>query len=78
MLTNNTKELRLKLYRELEDVYHRFFNELAASDLPDGEVSKLTQAILLSRQEGLKHLLSLDEIDEVLEGDRENGNKSLN
>ena len=60
---SNAKELRIKLYRELEAIYHRFFDELAASGLPDGEAARLTQTVLLSRQEGLKHLVSVEEME---------------
>ena len=60
---SRTKELKLKLYHDLEAVYHRFFDELAQSNLPDGEAARITQAALLSRQEGLKHLVSEQDLD---------------
>ena len=56
-------KLRIKLYRELEAVYHRFFDELAESGLADGEAARLTQKVLLCRQEGFKHLVSVDEME---------------
>jgi hercynine metabolism small protein len=56
-----SKELRYKFYHELETIYHRFFDEIAQADLGDGEAGRLTQALLLSRQEGLKHLVTTPE-----------------
>ena len=63
----NAKEVRFRLYHELEAIYHRFFDEIADSGLGDGEAGRLTQIILLSRQEGLKHLVSADEMDAYFE-----------
>ena len=62
---SNAQELRIQLYRDLEAIYHRFFDELAESGLPDGEAARLTQKVLLSRQEGFKHLVSVDEMESV-------------
>ena len=63
----NAKELRFKFYHELEGVYRRFCDELAESGLRDGEAGRLTQTILLSRQEGLKYLVSSDEMEDYLQ-----------
>jgi hypothetical protein len=48
-------------------MYHRFFDEIAAAELSDGDAGRLTQALLLSRQEGLKHLVSSEEMDAYLQ-----------
>ena len=63
MLSTNSKELRFKLYHQLEQTYHKFFDELAKAELTQKETGKIAQTALLSRQEGLKHLVSSDEID---------------
>ncbi|AFZ35504.1 hypothetical protein Sta7437_1950 [Stanieria cyanosphaera PCC 7437] len=63
---SQTQELRYRFYHELETIYHRFFDEIAQANLGDGEAGRLTQAVLLSRQEGLKHLVSPDEIADYL------------
>ena len=60
---SKTKELKRQLYDEFEAVYHRFFDALAQSDLSDGEAARITQAALLSRQEGLKHLVPPEDLD---------------
>jgi hercynine metabolism small protein len=71
MLTIDAKVLKFKLYRELEEVYHRFFDELAQSDLRDGEIGRIAEIVLLSRQECFKHLLSADETNSYCEVYRE-------
>lgn len=58
-----TQQLRFKFYHQLQDLYHRYFDDLAASDLPDGEAAKLAQTLLLSRQESLKYLVSVEEME---------------
>lgn len=63
----DARELRFKLYHDLEAVYHRCFDKLAQAGFPDGEAGRLTQTILLSRQEGLKHLVSADEMEAYFE-----------
>lgn len=62
-----TQELRFRFYNQLETMYHRFFDEIAAAELSDGDAGRLTQALLLSRQEGLKHLVSSEEMDAYLQ-----------
>jgi hercynine metabolism small protein len=63
----NIQELRFKFYHELDTIYHHFFDDIAAAELADGDAGRLTQAVLLSRQEGLKHLVSTEEMDAYLE-----------
>jgi hercynine metabolism small protein len=63
---SQTQELRYRFYHELETIYHRFFDEIAQANLGDGEAGRLTQAVLLSRQEGLKQLVSPDEMADYL------------
>lgn len=59
-----SQQLRFQFYHQLQDLYHRYFDELADSDLPDGEAAKLAQTLLLSRQEALKYLVSLEELED--------------
>lgn len=63
---SQSKQLRYQFYHQLEAIYHRFFDEIAQAELGDGEAGRLTQALLLSRQEGLKQLVSSDEMEEYL------------
>ena len=49
----DAKDIRFRFYHELEQVYHRFFDEIARSDLTDTEAGRLAQTILRSRQESL-------------------------
>lgn len=58
-----SQQLRFKFYHELQDLYHRYFDELAESDLPDGEAAKLAQTVLLARQESLKYLVCVEEME---------------
>jgi hercynine metabolism small protein len=58
-----SKQLRSKFYHELQDFYHRCFDELATSELPDGEAARLAQSLLLSRQESLKYLGAVEEME---------------
>ncbi len=62
-----SQDLRFKFYRRLDEVYHEFLDELAQSDLGDGEMGRMAQVVMLSRQEGLKQLVSLEEMDAYLQ-----------
>jgi hercynine metabolism small protein len=57
-----SQQLRFKFYHELQDLYHRCFDELAESDLAEGEAARLAQTLLLSRQEGLKYLVDVEDL----------------
>lgn len=60
---SKSQDLRFKLYHQLEEIYRQFLDELAAAELADREIGKTAQTVLLSRQEGLKHLVCDREID---------------
>ena len=67
MIKSKSQDLRFKLYHQLEAIYHQFLDELAEAELGDGEIGKIAQTVMLSRQEGLKHLVSEEEIDAYYE-----------
>lgn len=58
-----SREMRFQFYHGLQNLYHRYFDEVASSDLPDGEAAKLAQTLLLVRHESLKHLVAVEEMD---------------
>ena len=67
MIKSKSQDLRFKLYHQLEEIYHQFLDELAEVELGDGEIGKIAQTIMLSRQEGLKRLVSEAEMDAYYE-----------
>lgn len=58
-----SQEVRFKFYHQLDQTYHQFLDELAQTDFGDGEIGRLAQTVMLSRQEALKHLVSLEEMN---------------
>ena len=63
----DANEMRFRFHHELEQLYHRFFDEIAQSDFTDREAGILAQTILRSRQESLKHLVSALEMEAYLQ-----------
>lgn len=69
-MTQNTlkqdtyKNLRYQFYHDLDQLYHRFFDEIAQAEIRDGDAASLTQNILKARQESLKYLLTEEELAE--------------
>lgn len=57
------QRLRFQLGHELQELYHRWFDQIAEADLPEGEIAHLGQQLLQSRQEGLKYLVAPEEAD---------------
>lgn len=47
---------RDKLQGELEAVYLRLFDEVAESGLPEGDIARLSQALLRSQLEAIKEV----------------------
>ena len=64
MTKSQSQDLRFKFYHQLEEIYHQFLDELAQAGLADGETGRMAQTVMLSRQEGLKHLVSEAEMDD--------------
>lgn len=58
----NYKDLRYQLYHELEQLYHRFFDQIAQADIREGDAASLTQNVLKARQDSLKYLVEDEEI----------------
>lgn len=57
--TENLKEIQVwrnKLQSEIEALYLRLFDEVAESGLREGDIARLSQALLRSQLEGLKEL----------------------
>ena len=67
MTKSKSQDLRFKFYHRLEEIYHQFLDELAEAELSDSEIGKTAQTIMLSRQEGLKHLVPNQEMDTYYE-----------
>ncbi|RMF25573.1 MAG: hypothetical protein D6756_05260 [Cyanobacteria bacterium J083] len=66
-MKQKNQELRFKFYHELNALYLKFFDEIADDKISDAEAGRVAQALLRSRQEALKHLVSEEEMDEYLE-----------
>ena len=57
--TEDLKEIQIwrdKLQSEIEAFYLRLFDEVAASGLREGDMARLSQALLRSQLEGIKEL----------------------
>ncbi|MDJ0688047.1 MAG: hypothetical protein QNJ41_06035 [Xenococcaceae cyanobacterium MO_188.B32] len=67
MAKSKSQDLRFKFYHQLEEIYHQFLDELAEVELTDNEIGKIAQIVMLSRQEGLKRLVSEEEMDAYYE-----------
>ena len=67
MAKSKSQDLRFKFYHQLEEIYHQFLDELAEVELTDNEIGKIAQVVMLSRQEGLKRLVSEEEMDAYYE-----------
>ena len=67
MAKSKSQDLRFKFYHQLEEIYHQFLDELAEVELTDNEIGKIAQVVMLSRQEGLKKLVSEEEMDTYYE-----------
>ena len=58
------KELRFKFYNELEESFRRICDEVASSEMKDGDVARLAQLVMRSRHACLKLLVPSEEMDE--------------
>ena len=61
------KELRFKFYNELEESFRRICDEVAESELKEGDIARLAQLVVRSRHACLKLLVSSEEMDEYYE-----------
>lgn len=62
-----SQDLRFKCYHQLEQTYHQLLDDLAKAGFPESTTGKIAQAVMLSRQEGLKHIVNQSEIDAYYE-----------
>ncbi|MCC0178392.1 hypothetical protein I4641_15540 [Waterburya agarophytonicola K14] len=62
MTKSKPQAVRFKLYHQLDATYHQLLDELSQTDLTDGEIGKIAQILMLSRQESLKRLVSEPEM----------------
>ena len=63
MSKSKPQEVRFEFYHQLDQKYHQLLDDLAQSQLTDGEIGKIAQMIMLSRQEALKKLVSESEME---------------
>lgn len=56
------KDLRYQFYHELDQLYHRFFDQVAQANIRDTDAASLTQNILKARQDSLKYLVDEKEM----------------
>ncbi|MCM1985404.1 hypothetical protein [Lyngbya confervoides] len=64
MLSEESKQLRFRFYHELEAAFRRICDEVADSDLKEGDIARLAQRIMQARHASLKILVDSDEMDE--------------
>lgn len=62
MTKSKPQQVRFKLHHQLDKTYHNLLDELAQTDLTAGEIGKIAQILMLSRQEALKRLVSESEM----------------
>lgn len=58
----DTSEIRFQLHHELNQFYHQLFDKIADADILEGDAAKITQLLLNSRFDALKHLISEEEM----------------
>ena len=62
MIKSKTQDTRFKFYHQLDEFYHQLLDQLAQTELTDGEIGKSAQIVMISRQEALKPLVSEGEM----------------
>ncbi|NJN23470.1 MAG: hypothetical protein HC810_02505 [Acaryochloridaceae cyanobacterium RL_2_7] len=61
------KALRFKFYNELEESFRRICDEVASSEMKEGDIARLAQLVVRSRHACLKLLVPSEEMDEYYE-----------
>ena len=61
------KSLRFKFYNELEEKFRHICDEVAESEMKEGEIARLAQLVVRSRHACLKILVPSEEMDEYYE-----------
>ena len=63
MTKSKPQDVRFKFYHQLDRTYHQLLDELAEAELTDGEIGKIAQILMLSRQQALQKLVSEKEME---------------
>ena len=63
MTKSKPQDVRFKFYHQLDETYHQLLDELAQAKLTDGEIGKIAQILMLSRQQALQKLVSEKEME---------------
>ena len=61
------KALRFKFYNELEESFRHICDEVAESDMKEGDIARLAQLVVRSGHACLKILVPAEEMDEYYE-----------
>ncbi|MEM7758374.1 MAG: hypothetical protein AAF298_09655 [Cyanobacteria bacterium P01_A01_bin.40] len=67
MTKSKPQDIRFKLYHQLDKTYHQLLDDLAQVELTDGEIGKIAQMLMHSRQEALKSIVSEKEMNAYYE-----------
>lgn len=57
------QDVRFRLHHQLDENYHQLLDELAQVELTSGQIGKIAQMLMRSRQEALKQLVAEKEMD---------------
>jgi hercynine metabolism small protein len=68
-LVSTEQLLRFEFYRELENIYHHFFDQIAQSKLTERAMAELLQLLMRSRQASLNQLISTEEFNTYFAAD---------
>ena len=58
------KALRFRFYHELEEKFREICDEVADSEMKEGDIARLAQLVMRSRHAALKILVPSEEMDE--------------
>ncbi len=61
------KALRFRFYHELEEKFREICDEVADSEMKEGDIARLAQLVMRSRHAALKILVPSEEMDEYYE-----------
>lgn len=59
----DTSALRFRLHHELDKFYHQLFDSLVDENIRERDAAEVTQLLLNSRLDALKHLVSEEETE---------------
>ncbi len=61
------KALRFRFYHELEEKFRDICDEVAESEMTEGDIARLAQLVIRARHASLKILIPSEEMDEYYE-----------